>query len=109
MDHFVYVLEDFHVNGILVELSLADHFSTGPNYDVEITQGTWALWCSFALHVTTYRTLCNMFDTTVLLLVNFDKHDTKNDGYMNFVNAKNEVLFIRKRSTTLQCEGRHDG
>ena len=38
-DYFVYVFEDFHLNGILAELELTDVYSTGPNYDLTITEG----------------------------------------------------------------------
>ncbi len=38
MDYFVYVNEDFHVDGILAELGLADYYSIG-DYTIEILRG----------------------------------------------------------------------
>ena len=41
MDHFVYIYENFWENGILAELELADSFSSGPTFDIEITMGEY--------------------------------------------------------------------
>ena len=39
MDYLLYVYEDFHVNGILEELELTDHFTTGPPFVLDLLKG----------------------------------------------------------------------
>ena len=43
VDYFVYVRENFHVEGIVTELTLNDVFSVGPNYQVTVIRGNYYL------------------------------------------------------------------
>ena len=42
IDHIVSVSEDLHVGGLVIEIPLADDFSTGPNFAVTIVKG-WSV------------------------------------------------------------------
>ena len=50
-DHFVNVSEDLHVDGLVVEIPLADVFSTGPNFAVTIMKG-WSVLVSVGRVIT---------------------------------------------------------
>ena len=39
MDYAIDLEENFHVDGIVATMDLTDHFSLGPNYDINIFQG----------------------------------------------------------------------